>query len=127
MTEETVTFQISNELRSLLNEHPEILNNEFREIKEAITLYHLKAIFDAMVEKAKSGDTPAARFIVEFATPEPIVERLSTDIGKWEEVAIELRNKLGLNMSAEDLVIKLLKWASTQGTFVKEVLDQDAT
>lgn len=126
MTEETqeVMFRITEELRSLLNEHPEILNNEFKEVKEAITLFHLKTIMDAMVEKAKTGDTPAARFIVEFATPEPISERKSGEVGKWEEHAINLRDKLGLNMSAEDLVVNLLDWAMAHQLFIKEALEK---
>lgn len=76
--------------------------------EEAAT--YLPAIISAQLTRAVKGDTTSAKFVLEYCSPAFLVSsELEGSHAAWEELAIELRNKLQLEISAEILVELLLK------------------
>lgn len=96
--------------REMLGETPSLLRDIYGDVSKAITLHHYRAIISAQIDKAKSGDTSAAKFchdLVEGSLAFSVAETTSV---KWEELAIKMRDRLGLELSAEDMVIILLHY-----------------
>lgn len=76
--------------------------------EEAAT--YLPEIISAQLTKAVSGDTTSAKFVIEYSSPAFLVSgQLEGRNAAWEDLAIELRNNLQLEISAEILVELLLK------------------
>lgn len=107
--------QLENELklsdleRATIRGNPNYLPSDFQDKKHSLYLHHLGGILSAQVEKAQRGDTAAAKFLVELCAPGAYdSEAADKEPVAWETAAIQLRDTLGLDMSAEVLVLTLL-------------------
>lgn len=103
------------ELERLLTEVPSALADNFRRSSQAINLHYLEPVLLAQIDKALRGDTAAAKFLVEFA--ERTLDETSSvfEGAPWEDLAIRIRDKLGLEIGAEEMVMKMLKDFEEEG------------
>jgi hypothetical protein len=96
--------------RETITSNKAYLWRDFEEKKHALHLHHLGSILSAQIEKAERGDTSAAKFLVDLVAPEAYDDNdADTTPALWEEAAIAIRDKLGLPISAEVLVLTLLQ------------------
>lgn len=113
-----------NELENeFLSSTPGVLPKLWQDTGKAIGLHYFKAIMQSQIDKALRGDTAAAKFITEFATPTDDSSAASINTFKWEEQVISIRNRLNLELSAEDLVLLVFtSIAAWSDTTIKERL-----
>lgn len=98
------------DLKVLIANNPQIFADQFRETSQAISLLEWPLIMAVQVDKAKRGDTTSAKFITDLLTPLLTTnEDSQIEQAIWESLAIELRDKLGLETSAEKLVESILR------------------
>ena len=97
--------------QALLAQRPQILNELWDEVRKATFLKHLQTVILAQIMKAEKGDTASAKFLVDFVSELGESHNLAShqDAADWEADAIALRNKLGIELSAEVLVKTLLR------------------
>jgi len=107
--------EVENELkltdleRETIRSNPNYLASDFQDKKHSLYLHHLGSILAAQIEKAGRGDTAAAKFLVDLCAPGAYEgDEGERDPVAWEQAAIRVRNELGLDISAEVLVLKLL-------------------
>ena len=106
-SEESV--KLSEEERQILASNPKLLANLYSQTKKAILLHSFPAIMVAQIEKASNGDTTSAKFIADFVEPDDDDTGTSTiEYAQWETLALQLRDRLELEYSAQDTVIMLL-------------------
>lgn len=106
--------------RQFILNNPTIFSDIWSGTIEATLLKHWPLILGAQVIKAKGGDTAAAKFITEFV--ETLGNKQSLEANgsssEWEDKAIEIRDKVGIEISAESLVTllldKLSKWPAAK-------------
>lgn len=107
--DEIYDLELSQEERSLIAKNRSLLWKEYEEHKQALQLHYLSGILSKQVAKAMKGDTSAAKFLVDLVAPEEANDNdADSEPVAWESRAIALRNQLGLSISAEVLVLKLL-------------------
>lgn len=95
--------------REAIRSNPNYLPSDFQDKKHSLYLHHLGSILSAQIEKAGRGDTAAAKFLVELCAPGAYDgNEGDNDPVAWETAAISVRDSLGLDISAEVLVLKLL-------------------
>lgn len=112
------------EKQSILN-NKQLFNALWLETTDALIIKHWPFIMIAQAEKAKRGDTASAKFITDF-----IADRATQthDTGNnltgelWEEKAILLRNQLGLEIGAGDLVLLILNKLLEKPDMMNELL-----
>jgi hypothetical protein len=97
-------LSLTDEQRNRLRDNPSLLSGIWSDTKDAIMLFRFRSILDAQVQKALKGDTSAAKFVVDFAQPTIVPNDGGSTGYKWEELAIQLRDSLELELSAETVV-----------------------
>lgn len=101
-------FRLTPADKELIQNNPGILPEIWGDTSKAIMLHHFREIMGAQVAKAKKGDTAAAKFLIDFANPGEISGEIAGE-NPWEDAAIYLRDKLGLELSAETFVALVLE------------------
>lgn len=117
--------KLSEDERQFLAANPKALVDLYNQTSKAILLHAFPAIMAAQIEKATKGDTTSAKFIADFVTPtdEDDSNTRNVEYTKWETQALTLRDRLGLEYSAQDLVVMLLdKLLATPLAAVHELL-----
>jgi hypothetical protein len=101
---------LSNEEREFIKQNPKLLSKLWKETSQAVLLHAFPNIMAKQIEKAISGDTTSAKFLTEFITPEEddTNENIVVERPQWEQLATALRDRLGLELSGQDLVVNLL-------------------
>jgi hypothetical protein len=107
MDDELPVLKLGAELTELIAVNPSVFADEITEIKQSIILLHWRAIIARQIEKAKKGETASAKFLEDYIST--IVDKSEQSMGSggpvlWEEKAIEIRDKLGADKSAEEIV-----------------------
>lgn len=98
---------LTEEQQHLVLENPSMLGMIWVDTKQATLLNHWPFILQGQIRKALAGDTAAAKWCADFCEPDVQLER-ALEPASWEQPAIELRDKLELEISAENLVTLIL-------------------
>lgn len=98
---------INPEELAILNANSALLPTVYLETRQAVLMKHWPLVILAQVNKAIKGDTASAKFLTdivsELGESDSDTSR-QQDILAWEEKAIELRDKLGIELSAVVMV-----------------------
>lgn len=114
LSEDDSGLSLSDDEKAMLYVAPNLLRKLWSESAKAALLHHFPVILSAIIEKAKHGDVAAAKYITEFVAPQDEEEATAGyDVVKWETKALELRDRVGVELSAVELVEALLTYAST--------------
>jgi hypothetical protein len=111
------SVSLEEELLDLARTTPTVFNDTWNQTKQAILLKHWPLIMANQVEKAKRGDTASAKFITDFVQDLATTTSGSQQIDAVYEIkAIELRDYIGLEISAEALIDILLDRVKALGS-----------
>lgn len=106
--EERENVTLSDDEKEFLTLFPNALSNLWKETAKAVALKTFPEIMKAMIEKALKGDTSAAKFVFEFCQPNDDSSSTKFDVPQWESKALQLRDALNIELSAQDCVVNLL-------------------
>ena len=93
-----------------LNSNPNLLVEQWNNVKKAILLHHFDDIMLMQVIKARKGDTTSAKFVTDFSAPQEEESITHDEPAKWESLALQLANQIGYADSPEQLVIAILSY-----------------
>lgn len=96
-----------------LTENPLAVSLLYKFNVRSISYKYLADIFRAQIAKALGGDTASAKFLAELCEPEDVDTVINPDPVAWETRALALQVRLDYEGSAEELVVKLLQYATT--------------
>lgn len=103
-------LNLSPEEDDMISSLPNALSKLHSDLAKATLLHHFPAILSAIINKAKNGDTAAAKFIAEFVQPEETQTiNGSSEPAQWETLALAIRDRVGVELSAVEVVVRLLQ------------------
>lgn len=106
-----LSLTLDKQEEELVAERPTIFTDAYLDNLRAVALHHWPLILAAQLDKAKRGDTASAKFLTDLL--EPLRDSGSvvpnSPLLEWEELAIELRNLLDIEISAETFVVLVLR------------------
>lgn len=102
--------------KQLLADNPTLLHELYADLAKAILMHHIDAVVYSIVEKAKSGDVPSARFVADFVQPLTVKQDSNENVDEpaWSTLAVALRDALGLESSPVEFVEQLLQRLNTR-------------
>lgn len=107
--EEVDEITLTEEDKQFILNNPTVFADIWSGTSEAILLKHWPFIMLAQVSKAKRGDTASAKFITDFiSTLATQSSGTVVESQEWEQEAIKLRDKLGAEVSALEMVDTIL-------------------